>query len=587
MTVPQLLDSAVYTLTADVETHDFGRTGYDNVTTYAYNHGTSQANSYLGPTLIWRKGRFQTTSITNNLGADNTTTVHWHGADIPPSTDGGPHQTIAPGATFAPQFDILDNPSNLWYHPHAEDATYTQVQMGLAGMIIVEDPNDTYQDTLPHTYGTDEFPIIIQDLTVANDSIDTLQTGTRQAIVNGTIQPYLDVPPQLIRFRILDGSTRAAYMLMFVADTTQTTSADRQVFHIVGSDGGYVPDSARTVDSLYTGVGIRNDIVIDFTGMDGDSVYLYNLATSIPSATIGGGGGAAAGKALLKIKVGNTVVGTPGQIPATLPPFPQLGTPDKSRTIYLGGQSAQGFTSTNPMPDSLKFNINGRQFELQTIDDTVMFNTIEEWTVVNTSSVAHPFHIHLVQFQVQEVQDTAGNTLPFPVEMLGPKDDIMVQSGQQVIFRAHFNSYASPMPFNPDTDTYMYHCHILTHEDGYYEAGYQGAPTPDIQQRQHWGMMQQFVVWDGTVSRDFSQPLGDNMVLYPNPATDEINLNGESTKLSSVKIYDLQGRKLMEKMLPPFSGTTSLDVSQLRPGMVVVEWTSPEGKFTKKVVITR
>ncbi|MEM6271064.1 MAG: multicopper oxidase domain-containing protein [Bacteroidota bacterium] len=583
LVVPDLIDSSFYQITTDVETHDFGATGFDNVTTFAYNHDGDSTNDYLGPTMVWEVGRTQTTRIINRLGTNNTTTVHWHGANIPAWTDGGPHQTIAPGDTFVPVFDIIEKPASLWYHPHAEDATLTQVQMGLAGMIIIRDPQDAVEPILPTNYGVDDFPIIIQDLKVDNDgNLDTNRVGGGTNIVNGTIRPVLNVPPQVIRLRILNGSTRASQSLMIVADTSNTVAAGRKPYSLLASDGGYISDSVRTIDSLLNGPGIRNEILIDFTGEAGQTYYLYNRRNSIPNNFVKANDGP-----LMQIQVGQNTVSPMGAIPTSLPNIPVLGPPDNTRIVDLGGQGAGNNDSLNPLADSLKFNINGRQFVIGTIDDTVNLGTIEDWQVRNTSTVAHPFHVHLVQFQIVGVEDLSGNPLPIPVEFLGPNDNIMVPSGQQVTIRMIFDSYGSSMPFDVNRDTYMYHCHILTHEDGYYALGYNSTVpnTPNIEQREHWGMMQQFVVWDGTVSRDLSQPLGPELTLFPNPAGDELNLNGDCTKLSTLKVYDLQGKLLMEKLLRPFSGTKTVDISDLQRGLVVVEWTSPEGRYTRKLIV--
>ena len=215
MQVPQLIDAATVNLTMDVEYHNFsGITGDSlnvNIKTFAYNSPQALGtNTYLGPTLRWLEGRHQTINITNNLPGSDTSTVHWHGAHIPAWTDGGPHQKINPqGGTFSPDFEVLDSACTLWYHPHGLDETYVQVQMGLAGTIVVNEASDALGALLPHTYGQDDFPIIIQDIffqrsTINPDSfsIDTGKVGLgRRVIMNGNIRPYLDVPPQNVRFR--------------------------------------------------------------------------------------------------------------------------------------------------------------------------------------------------------------------------------------------------------------------------------------------------------------------------------------------------------------------------------------------------
>jgi FtsP/CotA-like multicopper oxidase with cupredoxin domain len=59
----------------------------------------------LGPTLRFRRGERVRLEVTNALGV--TTTVHWHGLEVPARFDGGPYQTIAPGATWLSEYDVV------------------------------------------------------------------------------------------------------------------------------------------------------------------------------------------------------------------------------------------------------------------------------------------------------------------------------------------------------------------------------------------------------------------------------------------------------------------------------------------------
>jgi len=97
--------------------------------------------------------------------------------------------------------------------------------------------------------------------------------------------------------------------------------------------------------------------------------------------------------------------------------------------------------------------------------------------------------------------------------------------------------------------------------------------------------MQQFAVWNGVDRTSIEEPLSEKLFLFPNPAEKELYFNGESPRISKVRIMDIQGRLLMEKMLPPFSGTTSIDISDIPRGLVIVEWTSGEDKALKKIVL--
>ena len=161
-----------------------------------------------------------------------------------------------------------------------------------------------------------------------------------------------------------------------------------------------------------------------------------------------------------------------------------------------------------------------------------------------------------------------------PVEYLGRKDDIWILPGNVVRFVTKFDDFGSPMPFEVATETYMYHCHILPHEDGMYAAS-----------NVHAGMMLQFAVWDGTVRITEAQEIGDGMQLYPNPAHDVLHLRGESRIPSELRIYDIQGRLLHKEALSAFNGDVSIPVADLAVGMILVEWSSAKGTFTRKIVL--
>ncbi|MCH8136582.1 MAG: multicopper oxidase domain-containing protein, partial [Proteobacteria bacterium] len=92
---------------------------------------------YLGPTLRFRRNEAVSLHIQNGLG--EPTTLHWHGFHLPTSADGGPHQVIAIGDTWNPQFTVVQFAGTFWYHSHMLNTAGEQVYKGLAGMIIVED----------------------------------------------------------------------------------------------------------------------------------------------------------------------------------------------------------------------------------------------------------------------------------------------------------------------------------------------------------------------------------------------------------------------------------------------------------------
>ncbi|MDQ4007885.1 MAG: multicopper oxidase domain-containing protein, partial [Actinomycetota bacterium] len=122
---------------------------------------------YLGPTLRAARGEEVAVEVTNEV--DEETTVHWHGMHLPARMDGGPHQPVAPGETWRPAWTIDQPAATLWYHPHPHGRTEEHVYRGLAGMFILDDPDSPAADRLPHRYGVDDVPVIVQDKLFGDD----------------------------------------------------------------------------------------------------------------------------------------------------------------------------------------------------------------------------------------------------------------------------------------------------------------------------------------------------------------------------------------------------------------------------------
>ena len=98
--------------------------------------------------------------------------------------------------------------------------------------------------------------------------------------------------------------------------------------------------------------------------------------------------------------------------------------------------------------------INGASMDMNVINERVPVGQWEIWEIANVSMMAHPFHIHNAQFRVI---DRNGRTPP-PLET-GYKDTVIVDPREQVRLLLRFEEHTDPgLP-------YMYHCHILEHED--------------------------------------------------------------------------------------------------------------------------
>jgi hypothetical protein len=221
--------------------------------------------------------------------------------------------------------------------------------------------------------------------------------------------------------------------------------------------------------------------------------------------------------------------------------------------------------------------IDGKAMDMMRLDDTLLVNTMEKWTIKNeTDFMSHPFHIHKTQFQIIEYTGNIGvdsSTTPqtytypnLPHYMMGYKDDILIRGGASVTFVARFDSF-------PDYDIdprngFMYHCHILTHEDH--------------------AMMAQFTVVD---SATYYEAVGIEPVtigsytLYPNPAKNTLFLRGESQEAGTIRIYDLLGRELLQQQVMPFAGDIAVNTSSLPRGMVLVEWRTQNHKEVQRILL--
>ncbi len=541
--------------------------------TYCYNEIGNTGMSYLGPTLFFDRGESQTFNITNFLPDNANTTVHWHGLNLPAEMDGGPHQVIFNDSTWSPHFPVIDEVQTAWYHTHLMDLTTDQVIRGLAGMIIVEDPeNDPLHDVFPNEYGVNDFPIVIQEKGFVLDSTTTPPTATAikagekpgngpYTLINGVVGGVLHVPQQgFVRLRILNGSPRKMFNIGLSRQLHNPNTFETMWFFASG--GGYL-DHLRSMDSTLMAVGDRREFLVSFENhTNGDTIYMSNL--SLPQDVRYGN---TPGSALMAFVVDNTII---PQDPIFSVPF-QLGTLEpvpgeihRTREKNLMGQP-------NPPGQGQQWTIDGTPMDLNVINDTVLVNTKERWIIHNLTEHAHPFHIHKVQFQVVEYEgllgasDQSGTyTFPnLPDELVGYKDVQLIRKNATLTFEARFDSFPSPLEANYG---FMYHCHILTHEDT--------------------SMMHQFVVVDsvdyftGNSEVQTALPLE----VFPNPAGNNISFKGDYDNPGILRFYDLSGKLLREEEVLSLSAST-VPVGDLPRGMVIVEFTSGQQIYVQKLTL--
>ncbi len=402
--------------------------------TFGYN------GSFLGPTIRVRNGQRFKMRLKNTLS--QTTTLHWHGLHVPAKYDGGPRQPIPAGTLWQPDFTIKQEAATLWYHPHAMGLTGVQVYHGLAGLFLIEDDFSDNLD-IPKNYGVDDIPLVIQDRRFFNNgqfayaqTMHDVMNGVigNYMFINGAMEPTLSVHAGLIRLRLLNGSNSSIYNISF---------KDKRSFKVIASDGGFLTRPA-TMNSIVLSAGERAEILVDLTNARQKDI-LSLMVDQMKGSTF-------QAMQILVDRSSETATRTPD----TLRPLNRIPESEASvirgftmETMSMGGgRNRMGMMGR-------RLTINGKKMDINRIDEQVKLGSTEIWEITNQSammmSMPHSMHLHDVQFQV-----LSRNGNPPPPHEQGRKDTVLIMPGETVRIISRFHDY---------TGVYMYHCHLLEHED--------------------------------------------------------------------------------------------------------------------------
>ena len=429
-----------------ISTYDLVMQNGDTEIIDGYITRTSGINgSFLGPTLYMRQGDQVRINVRNDLGEPST--LHWHGMHLPASEDGGPHQIIHQGDTWSPQYEIKQPAASLWYHPHLMGKTGEHVWRGMAGMIVIED-DVTDQLDLPKQYGVDDIPVVLQDRWFTGNGQLSYRLSRHDMMMglsgnfplaNGTIGAYFDTSAGRLRLRLLNGSNASTYNLAL---------SNGQPMQQIATDGGLL-EKPVDVKLLTLSPGERAEVLVDLSA--GEAVHLINVALSRGNMMMGENNNAPA-FSFLEIRPADSLAAV-SALPARLTHIDWLDASDAvtERTFKLEMQMGMMAMMSS---SGHSHSINGKVMDMGRIDERVRKDTTEIWILENVSMMAHPFHMHDVQFQIL---DRDGKT-PATNEQ-GRKDVVLVNAGETVRIIMRFEDYAD------DQYPYMYHCHILEHED--------------------------------------------------------------------------------------------------------------------------
>ncbi|MHA6258506.1 multicopper oxidase family protein [Sporosarcina sp. CAU 1771] len=384
--------------------------------TYGYN------GTFLGPMIRMDKGDTVKIRTINEL--DENTTFHWHGLEVAADVDGGPHDLIKPGEEKTIEFKVEQEAATLWFHPHPDGKTSEQVYNGLAGLIYIEDENSKALG-LPSDYGKNDVPLIFQDKRFddrkqLNYSAAMNEDGTigNTLLINGTLNPKLTVNKEKVRLRLLNGSNARNF-------TFKLNTGDS--FVQIATDGGFLNAPVRLNEITLT-PSERAEIIVDFEELNtANDLALINEDGSV----------------LLPFDVSDQS-GKTDEMSKMLNDF-LLTSEEKNlpvtKKIELFGMMHM-------------VTINGKKFDPERIDFTQQQGVTEVWEIYNKKDMMggmiHPFHIHGTQFKIisRDGEEPAENEQ-------GWKDSISVHPGERVKIAIQFNHKG----------VYMFHCHILEHED--------------------------------------------------------------------------------------------------------------------------
>lgn len=434
---------------------------------------------------------------------------HLHGGEDQSTSDGNPdawwtadgkhgsaYNTAASTDPNAAVFVYpnAQQPATLWYHDHALGLTRLNVLSGLAGFYLISNPSDPVEQLLPQ--GIYDMPLVIQDRSFYTDGSLYYPTAGNNPtvhpqwnssflgntiIVNGEAWPNMNVKQGQYRLRILDGSNSRFYQISF---------SNGMSFTQIGSDGGYLKTPVQLTSKIIS-PGERIDILVDFSNVPaGERIVLENFAGTAQDALTAQTTGR-----IMQFTVTDEAGFTPQQLPSDLNPtltgdFPTLPATDKQRILTL--------IDIAGVNGSYTLLLDGQLWSAP-VTETPQLGSTEDWVFVNPTMDAHPIHLHLVQFQIVSRQtfdlssymdewtelngDPPLNHTTINVQSLdsyltgapsradaseqGWKDTVIVNSGEAVTIRIRWTAQnGDPYPFDATAGPgYVWHCHLLEHED--------------------------------------------------------------------------------------------------------------------------
>ncbi len=383
----------------------------------------SYDGSFPGPTMVVSPGDSIRLDLVNTL--DEPTNIHFHGFHTSPSGIADNVLRTIPASTTEPVAVPVpaDMPPGVyWYHSHQHGISEEQVFSGLSGAIVVRGIEDRLP---PELRGVKQRVFALKDVqatdgAIVTENIDSDAPTTRT--VNGLVDPTVEIAP---------GETQLWRLANIGADIWYDVEFAGQPFSVIGEDANPVGEVWRA-DQLLLPPGKRYDVLV--VGPQAGTYELKTLAYST-----GKEGDSYPERVLASVEAKGGPV-EPLAMPTSLGPLPDIPAieVDRQRT-FVFSESSNGN----------QFFINGQQFDPDRVDVNATLGDTEEWVIKNASGEEHPFHIHVNDFQVVSVNGA-------PYEARSFQDTQPLPVNGEIVIRQRYTDF---------TGRFVYHCHILAHED--------------------------------------------------------------------------------------------------------------------------
>jgi spore coat protein A len=371
--------------------------------------------------------------------------VHLHGARVRPDSDGYPEDWYVPGKSRVDYYPNRQDATMLWYHDHALGITRLNNYAGLSGAYLIR---DSAEAALNLPSGKYEIPLVICDRKIdSQGQLDYPASPMFNApwrpefygnatLVNGKLLPFLAVEPRKYRFRVVNVSNSRFFTLAL---------SNRQQFIQIGCDQGLLRAPVM-VTPVILAPAERADLVLDFATHRGERMVLNDVSGPI-----------------LQFRVDSSAAGSSPALPATLrsirPLVPARAV--RTRTLTLD-------QINSPAGKVMMMLLNAAHWDMP-ITERPKLGTIEIWRFVNLTPDSHPIHLHLVRFQILERREfdveeyQKSKLLHFTGPMMPPdpnesgwKDTVRCPPQTVTLIIARFEGF---------TGRYVWHCHVLEHED--------------------------------------------------------------------------------------------------------------------------